>query len=199
MTAKHTVAAVILAAGTSTRMGDHNKLLACIDGTPMVHRVVKVALESDVQSSVVVTGFEADKVNDNLAKLGVRTVNNPNYRDGLASSLRIGINAVPNADAAVVLLADMPFVSTRHINQLIQCFDKNSDTDIIVPVHKGRRGNPVLWASRYFPQLANLQGDKGARDMLKQFESRVCKVPIDSDAIFTDIDTVDQLLSANSL
>ena len=187
------VAAIILAAGRSSRMGATNKLLATVGGTPMVRRVAETALASSAAPVIVVTGHQAEAITAALTGLDVTSVHNPDYASGLAGSLKAGLTALPaDSDAFVVCLADMPLIEPAHIDSLIAAFDA-SDRPICVPVHAGRRGNPVLWARRYIPDMLDLTGDQGARPLLETHAAAITEVPVSSDTIHADFDTPESL------
>jgi len=142
---KRRVAAVVLAAGRSTRMGAVNKMLAEIGGKPLVRIAAEQAIASHAQPVIVVTGHEREKVEAALKGLPVRLVNNPDFAEGLGTSLRTGIAGVPEeADAAIVCLGDMPQVDAALINRLIAAFDPERGALVVVPSIEGRRGNPVV-------------------------------------------------------
>lgn len=184
------VAAVILAAGRSSRMG-HAKLLADVGGVAMLRRVVDAALRSPARPVIVVTGHEAAAVARLLEGLDVILVHNPDFAAGLSTSLKAGIAALPaDIAGALVLLGDMPQITAHHIGALLAAFDTGS---IVVPISGGKRGNPILWPSEAFPRFAELSGDAGARKLLAEFAPRVREVEIGGDAIFRDIDTPDAL------
>ena len=183
------VAALVLAAGQSSRMGGTNKLLAGVDGVPMVLRAVNAALASKAASVTVVTGHEADQVEALLAGCRVNLVRNPDYAHGMSTSLRAGIRALPpEAEAAVVLLADMPRVSAVHVDRLIDAFEAQQPS-IIVPRRNGQRGNPILWPRAFFAAMQNVAGDQGARGVLEANAGRLRFVDMDDDAIHADVDT----------
>jgi molybdenum cofactor cytidylyltransferase len=187
------IAALVLAAGTSRRMGARNKLLCSIDGRTLIARAAQAALGSRCGPVIVVTGADAGRVEAELEGLDVRIVRNPDYADGMSASLRQGLAAVgAEGHAALVMLADMPGVDAGHIDRLVAGFDPRAPR-IVVPVRAGRRGHPVLWPRRYFSELAALQGDLGARDVLRRHSMQVQAVEFDTDAIFEDIDTPEQL------
>jgi molybdenum cofactor cytidylyltransferase len=187
------VAAIVLAAGSSRRMGATNKLLATVAGTPMVRRVAETALASSAAPVIVVTGHQAEAIEAALAGLDVTLVHNPDYASGLAGSLKTGVTALPpDADAFVVALGDMPLIEPHHIDSLIAAFDAN-DRPICVPIHAGRRGNPVLWSRRYIPDMLALEGDQGARPLLEACAEAITEVPVGTDTIFADFDTPEAL------
>jgi molybdenum cofactor cytidylyltransferase len=190
---KH-IAAVVLAAGRSTRMGAVNKLIAEIGGKPLVRIAVEQALASRASPVVVVTGHQCEKVEAALKGLNVRLTNNPEYADGLGTSLRAGIAAVPdNADGVIVCLGDMPQVDAALIDRLIAAFDPERGALVVVPTIAGRRGNPVVWARRFFHDLMAIHGDIGARHLIGSYAEAVVEVPILGDAALMDVDTPESL------
>ena len=188
------VAAVVLAAGRSTRMGAVNKLIAEIGGKPLVRIAAEQALASRASPVIVVTGHEKEKVAAALAGLPVRMVHNPDYVEGLGSSLRTGIAAVPKeADGAIVCLGDMPQVDATLIDKLIAAFDPEKGALVVTPTIDGRRGNPVVWSRRFFPDLMAVQGDVGARNLIGSYAEAVVEVPVAGDAALIDVDTPESL------
>jgi molybdenum cofactor cytidylyltransferase len=184
------IAAVVLAAGRSTRMGAINKLIAEIGGKPLVRIAVEQALASRGKPVIVVTGHEREKVEAALAGLPVRFVHNPDYAEGLGTSLRAGIAAVPaEADGAIVCLGDMPQVDAKLIDKLIAAFDPERGALVVVPTFDGKRGNPVVWSRRFFHDLMAIQGDIGARYLIGSYAEAVAEVPVAGEAALTDVDT----------
>jgi molybdenum cofactor cytidylyltransferase len=191
------VAAIILAAGRSTRMGGPNKLLAEFRGKTLVRIVTEQALASKAQAVIVVTGHQAAEVEQSLRGLKVKFVHNPDFAAGLAGSVKSGIAAVPdNADGAVVCLGDMPLIDAHLIDRLIEAFAPDSGSLIAVPVSDGRRGNPVLWSRRFFKELMTLDGDMGARHLILRHSETVAEVPVEGHGAFLDIDTPQALEDA---
>ena len=189
------VAAVVLAAGRSSRMAPRNKLLLPgADGKPMVARVVDVALASRARPVIVVVGNQAEAVSRALAGRDVRFVEAADYAAGLSASLRAGIAAVPaDAAGAIVGLGDMPLVSAAVLDRLIETHDADEGRGIVVPTWRGRPGNPVLWDRRFFPELTGLTGDVGGRGLLERHADQVAEVEAESDAVLRDFDTVESL------
>jgi len=188
------IAAVILAAGRSSRMGGENKLLAEIGGKPLVRIAAEQALASRAGPVIVVTGHQHEKVEAAIAGLDVKFVHNPDFTRGLGTSLRTGVAAVPaEADGAVICLADMPQVGSMLIDRLIAAFDPEKGALVVVPTMDGKRGNPVLWSRRFFPELMAIEGDIGARNLLASYAEAVAEVPVTGDAAFIDIDTPEML------
>ena len=181
------VAAVVLAAGRATRMGS-NKLLAEAGGKALLRHVVDAAFVSRARPVIVVTGHEAEAVAAALAGTAIRVVHNPHYAEGLSTSLKAGIAAVPaEAAAAVILLGDMPAVTGSLIDALIEAFAQAPHMAAVVPVHVGERGNPALLSRRIFSEVPRLTGDRGARPLLDA-HSDVLEIAGGS-AVALDIDT----------
>jgi molybdenum cofactor cytidylyltransferase len=188
------IAAVVLAAGRSTRMGAINKLIAEIGGKPLVRIAAEQALASRASPVIVVTGHQREKVEAALDGLPVRLVHNPDYAEGLGTSLKAGIAAVPaEADGAIVCLGDMPQVDSALIDKLIAAFDPERGALVVVPSIGGRRGNPVLWSRRFFPDLMAVQGDIGARHLIGAYAEAVVEVPVAGEAALIDVDTPESL------
>ncbi len=189
------VAAVVLAAGRSSRMAPRNKLLLPgADGTPMIARVVDTALASRARPVLVVLGNQAAEMRRALAGREVRFVDAPDYAAGLSASLRAGIAAVPaEAAGAIVCLGDMPLVAPGVFDALIASHDAEEGRGIVVPTWRGRPGNPVLWDRRFFPELVALAGDVGGRGLLERHAEQVAQVEVESDAVLRDFDTVESL------
>lgn len=193
------VAVLVLAAGRSTRMGGPNKLLAETGGTSLVVHAVRSALASQAVEVVVVVGHMADQVREAVeqavpATPRLRFVANPDFADGLSTSVRAGIAALgSHIDAAVVQLGDMPGVSAALLDRLMAAFSPVEGRAICVPTSGGKRGNPVLWARRFFSEMAQLSGDSGAKHLIGEHDDLVCEVEMQGDAVLTDIDTPEAL------
>jgi molybdenum cofactor cytidylyltransferase len=188
------IAALILAAGKSSRMGETNKLTAEVDGAAMVARVVDAAIESGASPVIVVTGHQDNDVRAALAGRDVQFVHNPDYAEGLSTSLRAGAKALPDGlDAALVCLGDMPDITATHIGRLAAAFDPEEGRTICVPTFAGKRGNPVLWGATFFAELQTLKGDTGAKHLIGEHADAVCEVPMPDDASLRDIDTPEEL------
>jgi molybdenum cofactor cytidylyltransferase len=196
---KRRIAAVSLAAGRSTRMGGPNKLLAEIGGRPLVRIAAEQALASRARPVIVVTGHQRDKVEAALEGLDVQRVHNPDFAQGLSTSVKAGLAAVPpDADGAVICLGDMPQVTAPLIDKLIGALDPERGALIVVPTIDGQRGNPVVWSRRFFSELAALEGDIGARNLIGRYPEAVTEVPLPDAAALIDIDTPEALQRARA-
>jgi molybdenum cofactor cytidylyltransferase len=190
------ISAVVLAGGSSKRMGKTNKLLAEVNGTPLIHQAVRTSIGSDAAEVIVVTGHEADLVRGALSEFNVRFVHNPDYRQGLSTSLRAGIGAVSeNLTGAVVLLGDMPRVAAATVNALIEHFHAEGDKTICRPTFDGLAGNPVLWPRAIFPEILDLKGDMGAKGLIERYSGQVTDVDVDDSGIHLDFDKYGDLKS----
>jgi molybdenum cofactor cytidylyltransferase len=188
------IAAVVLGAGRSSRMGGPNKLLAEIAGRPLVRIVVEAALASKARPVIVVTGHQRERVEAALDGLPVKLVHNPNFADGLGTSLKTGIAALPpEADGVIVCLGDMPQVNAALIDRLIGAFDPAKGALVVLPTIDGKRGNPVVWSRRFFPDLMAVEGDVGARHLIGRYTEAVTEVPLTGTAALTDVDTPEAL------
>jgi molybdenum cofactor cytidylyltransferase len=188
------IAAVVLAAGRSTRMGAVNKMLAEIGGKPLVRIAAEQALASRAKPVIVVTGHEREQVERALDGLPLRFVHNPDYAEGLGTSLKAGIAAVPDdCDGAIVCLGDMPQVDSALIDKLLAAFDPERGALVVIPSIDGRRGNPVVWSRRFFNELMTIEGDIGARHLIGQYAEAVIEVPVAGAAALTDVDTPESL------
>jgi molybdenum cofactor cytidylyltransferase len=200
------IAAVLLAAGTASRFraagGEQpTKLAALLAGKPLVRHAAEAALASLARPIVVVTGHDREVVEAALAGLEVQFAHNPAYADGLASSLKAGIAALPGSVAgALILLGDMPAVTSALIDRLIAAFGERPDALAAAPIVNGRRGNPALLARALFPSIAALDGDEGARKLLDNAEpGRVIGVEISGIGAVLDVDTPQSLAEARRL
>ncbi|MBL8644723.1 MAG: molybdopterin-binding/glycosyltransferase family 2 protein [Rhodospirillaceae bacterium] len=187
------VTAVILAAGQSRRMGGPNKLLMTVDGKPLVRKTVETLQAAGLADIIVVVGHQEAEVRAALAGTPVRFAPNPHFAEGLSTSLKAGLSQVPDAaEAMLVCLGDMPALHTRHIAGLLAGFDAGADKLIGVPTHIGKRGNPTLWARRFFDDMRQVSGDAGAKHLIGANESLVYEVEFDDTGVLTDLDTAEQ-------
>jgi molybdenum cofactor cytidylyltransferase len=173
--------------------------LADVGGKAMVRWAVEAALASGARPVLVVTGHQGADVRAVLAELEVTFVDNPDYAAGLSTSLKAGIRAVPAlADGALVVLGDMPLITSAHLDRLIAAFAECKGSTIIVSAHAGKRGNPVLWPRTRFGEMLQLDGDTGARRLMAARAAEILEVDLGTDAIFTDVDTPEALAGLKS-
>lgn len=190
------IAAIILAAGTSSRMGT-NKLLVPIDKTPMLNHVIDAALYSQACRVLVVVGHDSGTVIQLCSEYTTEVVHNVDYSSGMASSVRAGINALPaDIGAALIIPGDMPYITALELDRLIDAHRAETSA-ICVPQYRGRRGNVLLWPRPFFPALEKLSGDAGTLTLLPQFTDHLRLVEFDSPAILMDCDTPDTLPSTS--
>ncbi|NNE24659.1 MAG: nucleotidyltransferase family protein [Rhizobiales bacterium] len=188
------VAAIVLAAGLSSRMAKGNKLLADLGGKPVLRHTLDNVLASQADPVVVVTGHQAGDVEKLIQGLPVKPCYNPQFAEGMATSLAAGIAGLPlDVAAALIFLGDMPLIGGDVIDQIIDGFDPGKGKTIVVPVHGGRRGHPVLWGRAHFADLVALKGDQGARQLLSGHAGEIAECDAGSDAIFADADTPEAL------
>jgi molybdenum cofactor cytidylyltransferase len=188
------IAALVMAAGRSSRMGGANKLLTEVGGATMAAHAVDAALASRARPVFVVVGHESQRVRIAIGERPVVVVENPDYASGMASSLKAGLAALPaDIDGVLVVLADMPRVDAAVLDRLIAAFNPVEGRAICLPTWEGKRGNPVLWARRFFPEMAAVAGDVGARHLIGQYAELVAEVAMPDDAVLVDIDTPEAL------
>jgi molybdenum cofactor cytidylyltransferase len=160
----------------------------------MVRRVAQAALASRARPVLVVTGHLAVKVGATLAGLDVMLIGNSDYAAGLSTSLKAGLRAVPaECEGALVLLGDMPLITGAALDSLIAAFAAEQGRAIVVPTHRGERGNPVLWPRALFAAMLQLEGDAGAKRLLAAHADRVREIDLGTEAIFADVDTPEAL------
>jgi molybdenum cofactor cytidylyltransferase len=187
-----TVGGVLLAAGMGTRFEGGNKLLAEIDGEPVVRRAARTLVESSVSGVVAVLGHQAGAVEDALGGLCVSTRPNARYEEGQSTSVAVGVDVACERgwDGAVFALGDMPFVDRESVDRLVRAYVDGVGT-VLAPEHDGSRGNPVLFDSQHFDALADVTGDRGGRDIV---ESEGTLVSVDDDGILYDIDKKEDMI-----
>ena len=184
-----TVSGILLAAGQSRRMGKINKLTLPVDGEPLLRRTARVLLQLRLRELVVVTGHEAESARAALDGLALRLVHNPHYREGQMTSVHQGLDALQVAgDAVLVCLADLPLLEPADLRQLVGAY-RAGTTQVLVPVHRGRRGNPILIANCHREQI--LAGDRnlGCRRLIEKNPDLVTTVEMHNDHTVFDLDT----------
>ena len=186
------VAALVLAAGSSRRAGNKNKLLHMFNAKPLICSVVESVLESNVSESLVVTGHQSDQVAQAIEGYDIPVCHCPRHSEGMAHTIAVGLSQLQKYDAVIVCLADMPHISAAVINKIIASQDHLGDK-ILVPVYKGVRGNPVLVGRAFFDSLLQHEGDSGARFLIKQYPEKVFEVELDDESVLKDYDTPESL------
>lgn len=184
------ISAILLAAGEAKRMGKPKQLMPLGEKSILEHSLDNL-LASSVNEVIVVVGCEAEAVAKKVAARPVRVVVNPNYKQGMSTSIVRGLDLVGKGTGAVgavmVALADQPFIGSRVINQLINEFETHKK-GIAVPVYKGKRGHPIIFAIKYRNELLGLSGDTGGKDILERHPEDVLEVDTGSEDIHRDID-----------
>jgi len=183
--------AIILAAGCSSRLGQP-KLLLPLDRKSVIRTTVEQVLEAgghEWKEIIVVLGHEAAAVRRELAGLEIRCIFNPRFALGMSTSLKAGVAAVnPEVEGAMIFLGDQPLVSTEVVRRMLSVF-RESQRSIVVPAYRGVRGNPVLFSSSLFSELATVEGDKGGREVVMRNPERVATVTFPPNLAPRDVDT----------
>ena len=182
-------AAVILAAGRSTRMGKPKQLLR-FKGQTMLEHAISAALGAGITTPVVVIGAYADSLLEEVQLLRYcKVLRNDDFAEGQSTSLRAGTSFLSGKyDAAIFMLADQPLVDSALVLNLSNEFSRVKP-DVLYPVYQGRRGNPVIIGANLFPRLINISGDEGARSLFTDQSLKIHAHEVDNEAVVTDIDT----------
>lgn len=185
---------IVLAAGKSTRMRGRNKLLIRIRKKAIVRRVVESALSSNVDEVIIVLGWEADKVRDELRDLPCRFVMNEDYEKGQSSSVKVGLaEMAAGTEAVLILPGDVAMIDTHSINKVIEAYNKRK-SPIVVASHAGRRGHPILLSKELFNEIELIdEATFGLKSVVVRHESEVQTVETDSENVLLDIDTPQDL------
>ncbi|MBV8570928.1 MAG: NTP transferase domain-containing protein [Acidobacteriaceae bacterium] len=186
--ARSGISAIVLAAGSSSRMGSI-KPLVHVGGQAMLARVLGTIRESRVDEIIVVLGYSATLIQERISLDGVKVVFNESYQEGMATSIRLGLaNVSEDAEAALIILADQPFIRASTIDILIEEYQRNKP-EIVIPVYNGFRGNPVLLDRSVFGEVAALSGDIGCRAIFGNHSSGILKVAVHDEGVLIDLDT----------
>ena len=181
------ICAIVLAAGRSRRMGTQ-KLLLPLAGTTVIGHVVDQLLASALDGIYVVTGHQADRVGAELAGRRVHVVVNGDYEAGMLSSVRCGLRALPRrCEGVLVALGDQPSVTSALVNEMVRAFAA-CESGIVVPVHEGRRGHPLLFSVRFADEILTRHDDVGLRGLLRAHPDDVLELPGGSQAVLSDMD-----------
>ena len=188
------ISAILLAAGESKRMGKLKQLMPFGQST-IVEQAIDNLLNSAVDETIVVLGYRAEEVIETIAAKPVKLVVNPDYEQGMSTSIIAGLNLVDSRTQAVMLiLGDQPLINSQTINRLIAAF-YHHDKGIVIPAYQGRRGHPTIFAIKYREKLLGLKGDIGGRQIVKDHPGDILEVTVDSESIVTDIDTINDYQS----
>jgi len=205
MTNSRHTAAIVLAAGSSSRMGDgRHKLLLPLHSRPVLAHVLDAVLASQARPIVLVLGHQPEQVRSHLAAYitnpDLNIVENPDYLQGMSTSMRLGIqtlqvfgytkNKDESIDSALVLLGDQPLITAQHIDTLIATY-RTTDKRIIAPTYEGKRGNPILFDASLFPELLEVTGDEGGRSVLERHREEIATVETSNPLANIDVDTWD--------
>tara|TARA_B100000029_G_scaffold185150_1_gene182642 strand:- start:230 stop:799 length:570 start_codon:yes stop_codon:yes gene_type:complete len=176
------ISAILLAAGESKRMKGENKLTKIIKGKPLINFSIKNILESSVDELIIITGHKSDDIKKIITKSKkIKLIFNKNYKSGMASSIKIGLhNLSANTKYFFVCLADMPMINKKIYNQLIECAQEK---EIIVPNYKNQQGNPVLFSISMKNEIMNIDGDNGAKKILKNNKKKILNLEINDEGI----------------
>ena len=197
------ISAVILAAGESRRMGKQNKLLLPIGGEALLVKLVASVCASDVGQVLVVIGHEAEKIMRELNELPLNFVYNPNFSEGMTTSIKYGVKVVSHeCDGLLICLGDMPFINTSEINKLIHAYVKNrikGEGLIVVPVFKRQRGNPVLFSIEFRNDILEHKKESGCKEVIMKNSDSVMEIEMDDENMLLDVDTMEDYQTVSDL
>lgn len=186
------IAGVLLAAGESRRMGARNKLALPVNGKPLLRRTAETLLGSSLTKLVVVLGHERPMVSTLLTGLAVDTVYNPRYREGQMTSVHAGLATLEDSYGGVMIaLADQPLLESADVDLLIDAFQRDRERSILVPVHRGRRGNPVILANRHIKTVLEGGQKLGCRRFIDNNPELVNRLEVGSEHFVVDLDTAE--------
>lgn len=183
--------AIILAAGTSSRLG-FNKLTVSIDGESVIRRSVKPFLSPELHKVFVVTGNDRESVEKELEGLDVRLIHNPEYRKGMSTSIRAAMPLLENSDAILFHLGDKPFVTSRSVDSILNKY-REGKAKIVLPLFEEKIGHPVMINARLLRgEIGMLHGDSGLREVIEKYRQDVVSIEGDTGSL-CDIDTIQTL------
>ena len=186
----YSIGAILLAAGSSKRMGSVNKLLLEIDGVPMIKKSIKPFVNTNIKPIVVVTGFESERVKSCLMEYELQFVYNSRFEEGMGASLAVGAASLssPNLDGIMISLGDLPYVREGSMRSLLAAFETCNANRIVVPSCRGKQGHPITFPIRYLEELRKLKGDVGARNLIRRDRESIVTVELDDIGIAQDVD-----------
>jgi molybdenum cofactor cytidylyltransferase len=184
------ICAIVLAAGESRRMGIQ-KLLLPFGGKTVIGHVVDELLGSDTEGVYVVVGYEGNRITEELSRLPVTVVPNPDYKVGMLSSVRCGLNALPEqCEKVLVALGDQPAITSEVVNEMVESFT-TTDKGILVPLYRGKRGHPLLFSIHYRNEIMTCFDDVGLRGLLQAHPDDTFELSVPTPAVLSDIDSPD--------
>jgi len=206
MNHSRSTAAIILAAGSSIRMGGGNhKLLLPLDDRPVLAHVIDATLASQARPILIVLGHHADQVHSQIATYAehpdITLIENPDYLQGMSTSMRSGLQTIIShgyrkfkawqvVDSTLILLGDQPLITPRIIDTLISTW-QTTGKRIVAPLYDGKRGNPILFADSLFPELLEVSGDEGGRSVVERHRQDLETVELGNAMASYDVDTWD--------
>tara|TARA_B100001750_G_scaffold248576_1_gene281613 strand:+ start:11906 stop:12499 length:594 start_codon:yes stop_codon:yes gene_type:complete len=189
------ISATILAAGASKRMGKQNKLLMPINNMSVIRLVCKTVLATRIDSIIVVTGYEHQKVAKEIPSEISVILYNKDWKIGMMSSIYTGISKLDDSvDGNMIILGDMPLISEYTINSLITEFKIHSGKRIIYPLYDDKQANPVIFPKKYFSEIITSSGKKGCKRIIKKYQNDAIGIPTVSNEVILDCDTQDDYL-----
>ena len=184
------ISATILAAGSSERMEEANKLLLPYRSEALIKIVSKMLIDSLLDPIFIVTGYEHDKVVKLLPKSLDNIIYNKDWRKGMSRSIYKAISSLPaNIDGNMIVLGDMPLITVKTLNELKSVFLSNNGEKIIYAEYFGKQANPVIFPKKYFKEMLLLKGDNGCKDIISQNRKNTLGVSVDSSEVIFDCDT----------
>ncbi len=194
---KRKIYLIILSAGKSERFLAGNKLLYEVNGEALIHRIVRTALESEADEVLLVTGHQSREIEDainDLREKRLKVIFNPNYQEGMSSSVKLGIEHVKDfGEAAIIHPADVAFISKEVINHLIDIYKKNRPKIAVVSYDK-RAGHPILFHKTMFDEILGItEEEMGLKSVVRRHKNEVLYIPVDEEEVLIDVDTIDDI------
>ena len=188
---KQKIDAIVLAGGMSKRFGEENKLLSKINNLPMILHIVLQLTIDEISDITIITGFNSKKIKNALSGLKVNIIENTSYKNGIGSTLSLGVSNLSNkCDGVLICLADMPLLTSNDYKNLINHHLKNSGpSKITAPFIKNKRGNPIIWGKKFYTELMNIEQNVGGQNLLNNHKDAIIEFQTLSLSFFHDIDT----------
>lgn len=194
------IAAVVLAAGNSSRMGVRNKLLMDIKGKTVIKQVVDGVLSTGIGPVLVILGYQAGFVRKSLGEQSVKFKMNPNWKAGMATSIIAGVESIPGpVDGAMIVLGDMPTLDSKTLQHLVMTFREFEGRKIVYPTYNSQQGNPVIFPKSMFSELMDLKGDRGGKSILENNLEMAVAVNVENPCVLWDVDTQAELKEAKRI